>query len=80
MKEKTRKILIVSIILLILLLILLGIFLSKDGKYKVEFHANGKVDVVEVKKGDYLKRPNDPVNEGYNFIGWYNEEKLYDFN
>lgn len=33
----------------------------------------------EVAEGTILKRPADPVKEGYKFIGWYAGDKEYDF-
>ena len=29
---------------------------------------------------DKIKEPEIPIKDGYKFIGWYNEEKLWDFN
>ena len=30
--------------------------------------------------GAYIQRPEEPVREGYQFIGWYYEGKEFDFN
>ena len=32
-----------------------------------------------VKEGDKIDKPSDPVKENYQFIGWYYNDKLYDF-
>ena len=44
-------------------------FTNVDGEYS-----------VEVSKGGYLKKPEDPQKEGYKFAGWYQDEAKFDFN
>lgn len=39
---------------------------------------NGKEIVVE--DGNTITQPDDPIREGYNFIGWYVGDDMYDFN
>ena len=48
---------------------------------KVTFvYDNGDSDkVVEVTYGESLKRPDDPVYEGYEFDGWYKEGEDYEY-
>ena len=45
----------------------------------VTYDSNGTVIEVIVKKNTVLKRPKDPVKEGYKFIGWMLDDKEYDF-
>ena len=52
---------------------------EKDEKLVVKFLTEFSEEIQEVKKGDLLVKPNDPKKEGYNFLGWYNEEELWDF-
>lgn len=51
--------------------------------FKISFNNNGLVTSQEVKNGSKLSKPDDPLREGYRFIGWvYNEsgvEKEWDF-
>lgn len=49
--------------------------------YMVVFQSNGgtQVDSQEVKAGETVQRPEDPVREGYRFTGWYLDGELYDF-
>ncbi len=54
------------------------------GKWKVKKHnvtfKNGddvKTEVVEY--GQKVTEPNSPEKEGHKFLGWYNNEKLFDF-
>lgn len=47
-------------------------------KYKVIFNANNEtpLEEVEVEEGKKVSEPEEPIKEGYNFIGWYlNDEK-----
>ena len=46
--------------------------------YTVSFETNGgsSVESIEVKKGEGLKKFEDPTKEGYAFIGWYKDSSL----
>ena len=54
-------------------------------QYTVRFNMNGhgtQIPAQTVPAGQLLERPDDPVDEAYDFIGWYTEEELeneYDF-
>jgi len=61
---------------------------SKDAKpgvepevkeYNVTFVVDGTSEVVTVKEGEKVSKPADPVKEGYNFLGWYAGEDLFNF-
>ena len=41
-------------------------------KYIVKFDTNGGsvIEDIEVKPGEYIKKPADPEKEGYTFIEW----------
>ncbi|MBQ9535521.1 MAG: InlB B-repeat-containing protein [Clostridia bacterium] len=52
--------------------------------YSVIFETNGGSDVEEqrIYHGESAARPDDPVREGWDFVGWYTDEALtteYDF-
>ncbi|MBR4202072.1 MAG: InlB B-repeat-containing protein [Candidatus Methanomethylophilaceae archaeon] len=49
--------------------------------YTVTFdYDNGSESTsVPVKEGSLVERPDDPVKEGYDFLGWYDGETLFDF-
>lgn len=49
--------------------------------YKVVFDdGNGKIlDEVTVEKGNKIEKPENPVREGYKFIGWYYKDELWNF-
>jgi uncharacterized repeat protein (TIGR02543 family) len=40
---------------------------------------NVSVSSQTVNHGDHVVKPADPVRTGYNFGGWYDEDKLWDF-
>lgn len=50
--------------------------------YTISFDSNGGnyISPIVVKSTSDLVRPNDPVRNGYTFIGWYYEGKIYSFN
>lgn len=51
-------------------------------KYAIIFNKNMGSDVhtIYVKKGDKANKPIEPVRSGYEFVGWYLNDTLYDFN
>ena len=56
----------------------------KEQTYVISFNSNGgsSINSIEVKEGELLSRPTDPVKEGFDFAGWYKNSNLteeYDF-
>lgn len=43
-------------------------------EYTVTFIVDGNKEEVVVKSGETVKKPDDPVVVGYNFIGWFSDE------
>ena len=71
----------IGILVLSLIMIITGIVLStRVVEYTVKFTGITPVKSEKVKAGSYVKRPVDPVKEGSTFIGWYHNDKLFDFN
>ncbi|MCR5066489.1 MAG: InlB B-repeat-containing protein [Erysipelotrichaceae bacterium] len=81
-KKKTRKILLFVIIGLVVLALIAGLVFFLTRKYTVTFDSQGGTAVVEQKvgKGKTVTRPSDPTREGYDFMGWFYNEKEYNFN
>ena len=49
--------------------------------YSVFFDSNGGSKVASgTVKGGKIAKPEDPTKSGYKFLGWYLEDKAYDFN
>ena len=49
--------------------------------YSVYFDSNGGSKVASgTVKGGKIAKPEDPTKSGYKFLGWYLEDKAYDFN
>ncbi len=51
-------------------------------KYTVTFDSSGGTEVKnqEVLKGEKVIKPTNPKREGFEFINWYVDENVYDFN
>ncbi len=50
--------------------------------YTVNFDSSGGSSIISqsIKEGSIITKPNDPIKEGYIFLGWYDEEgNLFDF-
>lgn len=57
----------------------------RDVQHTVKFDMHGHGEAIadiQKQRGTYLQRPDDPVEEGWSFIGWYTDEtfsKSFDF-
>ena len=81
-----EKINIKNLILALFVITMFGLTtnVKAEDKYTVTLDIyNGKeTNTVEVDASGYLTKPEDPVREGYTFIGWYKDESYleeYDF-
>ena len=47
-------------------------------EYEIIFESNGGSDVATISQpyGSYVVAPGEPTKDGYNFIGWYDNEEL----
>ena len=50
-------------------------------KIIIEFDSDGgtEVESIEINKNETIVSPEEPIREGYVFLGWYYEEELFDF-
>ena len=55
---------------------------KNNKQYLVTFDSNGgtPIESLKVKKNSLVSKPNDPEKEGYVFLGWTENGKVYDFN
>ncbi len=87
LEDMDKKILI-SIILIILSIIIItigviiSVFTSSEEFYKVTFNTLGGTEIKEqnVIKGNLVKRPSDPLKDGYIFLEWQYNGTTFDFN
>ena len=81
-----KKKIIIIISVLVLLIACFFVFLLINNKknltYNVIFNTNGgsKINEQIVNKGETIVKPNDPIKEGYIFVCWMYEGKIFDFN
>ena len=69
----------IFVIILSIALIAAGIYLSNGKKYTVEIIIDSSVKTVEIKEGGLVEKPTAPSKKGYKFVGWYVDNKEYDF-
>ena len=52
-----------------------------DEYYTITFDTDGgsSIESIVVKKNELLKEPEEPTKEGYTFINWQLDDKIYDF-
>lgn len=76
-----KTIIIVSIFAIIIVLSIVLWFNGKAKTYEVTFDSNGGTAVTsqKIKKNETVIKPSDPTKEGYSFLGWMLNDKLYDF-
>jgi len=55
---------------------------KEPATYTITFDSDGgsKINTQNVLEGSKVKKPNDPIKEGFIFNGWYLKGSLYDFN
>lgn len=83
---KNKKIITIGILaIFIILIVFLLIFFNRKIKYDITFETNGGslvetyVETYSVDKNGLIIKPEDPVREGYVFLGWYYNGELFDF-
>ena len=82
--EKKKKLIIGIVIAVIILLIIALIYFLMNRTYTVIFDSRGgsEVESQTVKRNQTATEPEDPIMEGYQFDGWYYEDReaeKYDF-
>ncbi len=68
-----------SLLLIVVAGILLVSCLGGTSTYKVTFDLNGapgEIAAQTVEDGEKVEKPDDPVWDGYEFLGWYNDQSL----
>ena len=77
MKEKKKMMIAIVLIVLLGILIFAIVVSSKGNSIKVTFDSHGgtEVESLKIKKGEIIEEPEEPLKEGYEFIGWYYDGK-----
>ena len=75
-----NKVLWVIITTILVVIFAYSLFFSRPS-YIVTFDSSGgaAVNEQEISRNDSVTRPNDPVREGYNFVGWILNNEEFDF-
>lgn len=72
MKKSAKYLLCIT---LVVALIALTFVYFKTNVYKVVYYVDNEVyETVTIRKNHKTERPENPVKDGYMFIGWYDEE------
>ena len=48
--------------------------------YTITFINDDATNTITINENNKISKPNDPIKEGYSFIGWYLNDTLFDFN
>lgn len=81
MKENKVILLILSLIIAVIIVVI-SLFIMKEDKFvTVYFDTDGGSLTLEqiVESGELLIMPEDPVKDGYTFIGWSLNDEIYNF-
>ena len=80
-KDKVLLIEIIISILVLFLVVLLAVYSIITPRYWVTFNSNGGTSITSklVKQNKVLSEPKPPIREGYEFVGWYYNDQIYDF-
>ena len=57
-----------------------GQWKAEPTKYTVTFKNGDTETLVKVVENQKVPKPTDPTKEGYNFLGWYDGNTIFDFN
>ena len=76
-----KKIIGVVLLIISIYMIIRGSILLVDTKtYIVKFKNVEGLSQYEIVKGGYIQVPDEPIKSGYEFIGWYYNGELFNFN
>lgn len=90
LKNRKKSLIIVGItgvILLIIIVVVVTILFSKSKLnnsqyFNIQFNTNGGtyIDEIQVKGGNKIGMPDNPIKDGFRFIEWQVNEEKFDFN
>ena len=77
-----KKKIIFMLLLMFGLCLITGCGNSDKETFTVTFDSNGGSEIVsqQVIKGEQIIEPENPINDGFEFLGWYYNETKWDFN
>ena len=76
---RNKKNIFIICVVITLLLVLISLLTIKLKTYKVTIDNGISRYVEKVKHNSKIKKPVNPSKEGYEFVGWYKNGKLYNF-
>ena len=74
-----KKPLIIAAVVIGVVLLLVVFYFFKPCTVSFDTKGGTIYQSVQVRKGNKINKPNDPVMDGYTFKGWYLNDEEYDF-
>ena len=82
-EESSVGIQIITALVVVAIIVILLLKSCDNGKkeYNVTFDTNGGTLIADVvvEEENAVSKPSEPTKEGYEFVGWYYNDELYDF-
>ncbi len=79
-KLKSKKVILFAVLFIVLFALSIFLAITINDDIEITLTIGDETEIIELKKGEKLKVPEDPSSGDFIFVGWYHEGELFDFN